>query len=77
VAHIVGKAQHDLRRSVPSSCNVLSHKALVASGTRCAASGGISTSQSKIADFELAIRVDKKVSGFEITVKNISGVNVL
>ena len=69
-AHIVGEAQHDLRRAVPPRRNVLGHEALLLLLVEAA-------SETKVADLELAVCVDEKVTGFEITVKDIRRVNVL
>lgn len=63
--------QHDLRRSVPTSCDVFGHETRVvllrSSGTR----------QTKVAHLEIAISVEKQVGGLQVSVKHIGGVHGL
>jgi len=63
---VVGEAQHDLGSSVPPRGYVFRHEALIPCGFRGAPSGRVSSGQTKIADFEFAIRVEKEVSGFQV-----------
>jgi hypothetical protein len=62
--HVIGETQHDLWSTIPARCNILSHEALVASslGISTTRTRGITTSETKIADLELAVGIDKKVA---------------
>jgi len=55
--NVVGEAQHDLGRSVPPRCHIFSHEALISCSFRSAPARGVSSRETKIADFEFAIRV--------------------
>lgn len=76
---VVCKAQHDLGGAVPSGRDVLGHEALVRGAflLRRTAGGRVSPRKSEVADLELAVGVDKEVSGLEIAVKDVGGVDVL
>ena len=63
--------EHDLRRSVPASSNVLSEKTgMIVIRVR-------HPGESKIADFEIARCVEKKIGGLQVSVKHVGRVDVL
>lgn len=66
------EAQHDLRRTVPSSCDVFGHVACILLRI-----DRETTSQAKVTNLELAVGIDQQVTGFEITVQDIGRVDVL
>jgi hypothetical protein len=68
--HIVGEAEHDLRRAVPSRRDILGHKPLLLGLIE-------STRETKIANLEFAIRVHEEIARFEIAVQNVGRVDVL
>lgn len=74
---IVAEAQHDFGSSVPTSCNIFSHEALVSSCARGAAICTVATSKAKVTNLEIAVGIDKQISGLEITMKDVGGVDVL
>lgn len=65
------EAQHDLGSTVPASGDVLGHESNV---WLCIVTE--STRQSEITDLELAVGVDEQVAGLQVTVENISRVDV-
>ncbi len=65
------ESQHNLRSSVPTSCDVFRHEA------RVIFLGSSRASQTKIADLEIAICIEKQVGWLEISVKNVGGVHSL
>lgn len=66
------ETQHDLWSTVPSSRNVLSHVTGIFFWINRE-----TTSQTEIANLEFTVGVDQQVTGFQITVQNIGGVDVL
>lgn len=66
------EAEHDFRCAVPACRDVLGHVPCIFLGVDREAA-----CESEIADLELTVGVDKKVSGLEITVKNVGRVHVL
>jgi hypothetical protein len=54
---VIGEAQHDLGRSVPPRCYIFSHEALISCSFRSAPARRVSSRETKIADFEFAIRI--------------------
>lgn len=66
------EAQHDLRGTVPPRGHVLGHVASILLGV-----DGEATSQAKIADLELAIGVNEKVTGLQVTVQHVGRMDVL
>lgn len=66
------EAQHDLRRAVPSRCDVLGHVACVLLRVNRE-----STSQTEVTNLEFAVGIDQQVAGFQITVQNVRRVNIL
>lgn len=80
ITYIVREAQHDLWRAVPSSSDIFGHEALVSGGLGgwcSSASGSVSTSQTKVANLQLAIGVDQQVAGLQVSVQDIGRVDVL
>lgn len=79
MTYIVGEAQHDLGCTVPTSSYILGHKTLIggAASVGVAATGTVTASKTEITDLELTIGVDEKVTGLEVTMKNIGGMDVL
>ena len=76
--HVVGETQHDLWRSIPPGSDVFSHEALVRTSLRTGTSPrGVSPRETEVADLELTVGVNQEVTRLEITVNNISGVDVL
>jgi hypothetical protein len=74
---VVGEAQHYLGRSVPPRRYIFCHKALIPCSFRSAAAGRVSPRETKIADFEFAICIEEKISGFHVPMQDIGGVDVL
>lgn len=80
VTNVVGEAQHDLWGTIPPGGDVLGHEALVSGSfgrwrlptRRC-----VSTGQTKVADFELAIGIDEQVTRLKVTVEHVGRVYVL
>jgi hypothetical protein len=60
------EAEHNFRSSVPSSGYIFSHVAGILFWI-----DGESTSETKVADFELTIGVDEEVAGFEVSVEDV------
>jgi hypothetical protein len=62
--HIVSKAEHDLRCSVPARRNILRHESLVACRFRVPTTWtrGVAAREAKVADLELTISIDKEIS---------------
>lgn len=65
------EAEHDFGSAVPTGSHVFCHVACVLFWVLGEASG-----ETEVADLELAIGVDEKIAGFEISMKDIGGVNV-
>lgn len=66
------EAQHDLRRTVPSGCDVLGHVTCVLLWVNRE-----TTSQAEVTNLELAVGIDQQVTGFEIAVQDVGRVDVL
>jgi hypothetical protein len=66
------EAQHNLRGTIPSRSNIFSHVSGILLRVYAEAS-----SQTKVTNLELAVRVYKQVSGLKIAVEDIGGVDVL
>lgn len=66
------EAQHDFWSTIPSCRNILGHIASILLWVNRE-----STSQTKVTNLQLAIRVDQQVTGLQITVQDIRGVNIL
>lgn len=66
------EAQHDLGRTVPSRGDVFGHVTGILLWVDREAS-----SQTKVANLELAVCIDQQVSGLEITVQHVGRVDVL
>ena len=66
------EAQHDLRSSIPTGSHIFGHVACILFGIYREAS-----SKAEIADFELTIGIDQKVSGFQISMKHIGRMDIL
>lgn len=78
--HIIGKAQHDLGRTVPPRRNILRHEALVRGvlGSALAVPRrAVPARKAKVADLELAVGVDEEVARLEVAVEHVRGVDVL
>ena len=69
-AYIVREAQHNLRSAVPACGDIFGHEALLLLLVEAAG-------ETKVADLELAVGVNKKVPGFEVTMKHVRGVDIL
>jgi len=65
------KRQHNLRRTVPSGGHVLGHIPRILFRIITIPPG-----EPKITNLEFAICVDEKISGFEVTVQDVCGVDV-
>jgi hypothetical protein len=74
---IISKAEHDLRCTVPASSHVFCHESLIAGSFGGSSTRSVAPGQAKIADLEFTISVDEQISGFQISVKNVSGMNIL
>lgn len=74
---IVCETQHNLWSSVPPSGYIFGHEALVACCSRSTPAGGVASSKTEIADLEFTIGIDEKISGFEISVKDVCRMDVL
>lgn len=68
---ILLEREHDFRSTVPSSGDVFGHEAGIVLGR----SGR--TCESKVADFEIAIGIQKKIRGLEVTMEDVCGVHGL
>lgn len=66
------EAQHNLRCTVPSGCNVLGHVACVLLRVDRETTG-----QAEVTNLELAVGIDQQVTGFEIAVQDVGRVDVL
>lgn len=66
------EAQHNLRRTVPSRGNILSHIPGILLGIDREA-----TSKAEIADFQLTISIHKQIAGLQVSMQNVGGVDVL
>ena len=79
MTHVIRKAQHNLRRPIPSRRNIFSHKSLVPTPLLCllcTSPGCIASRQPKIANLQLAIGINEQITRFQITVKDIGRVDV-
>lgn len=65
------EAQHNLGRSVPSCSDVFGHVSGILLGV-----DGEASRQAEIADLELAIGINEQVSGLQISMKDVGGVDV-
>ena len=74
---VVGEAQHDLGRSVPPRRYIFSHESLIPCSFRSTPAGGVSSRETKIANFEFAICIEEKISGFHVPMQDIGGMDVL
>ncbi len=69
VTHVVCKAEHNLRCAIPPRRDIFGHEPLLLGLIKPAG-------KSKIANFELAIRVDEQVARLEIAVQHVGRVDV-
>ena len=69
---VVLEAEHDLRRAIPSRGDILGHEPGILLGVDREASR-----EAKVADLELAIRIDQQVARLEIAVQHVGRVDVL
>ena len=78
MTHVIGKAQHDLWRTVPSRRNILRHESLIRSSASSVTTttGTVSASQTEVANLELAIGIHQEVAWLEITMENVCGMDV-
>jgi len=75
---VVGETQHDLGGSVPPGGNVFGHETLIRTTLGAGTSTrSIPSRKAKVADFELTVRINQEVTRLEVTMNNVSGVNVL
>ena len=65
------EAQHDLRSAVPSRSNVFSHVPRILFWI-----DGKSSRETEITDLQLTVRVHEQVSGLQVSVENVGGVDV-
>lgn len=65
------EAQHDFRRTVPSGSDVFCHVTGILLRVDRETSG-----KTKVANLELAVGIDEQVSGLQVTVQNVGGVDV-
>lgn len=68
---ILLERQHDLWRTVPARSHIFRHEARV---VFLRSSGA---SQAEVADFQVAVRIEKEVGGLEVAVKNVGGMHGL
>jgi hypothetical protein len=61
--------KHDLRSSVPSCCHIFCHEARVVIG------GCRRTSETKVADFQIAVSVQEEVGWLQISVEDVCRVH--
>lgn len=66
------ETQHDFGCSVPACSNIFSHVPRVLLRIH-----GETSSQAEIADLQLTVCVDQKITGLEITMEDVCRVNVL
>lgn len=66
------EAEHDFRGAVPSRGYIFCHVASILFGV-----DGEAASKTKIANLELTVGIHKEVTGLEISVEDIGGVDVL
>ena len=64
VTHVVCKAEHDLRCAIPPRRDIFGHEPLL---LRLIKPAG----ESKIANLELAVRIDEQVARLEIAVQHV------
>ena len=76
VAHtrfgIAQEAQHDFRSTVPSRRNVFRHEPSILLSNLA-----IASSEAEVANLEFAVGIDKQVTGLQISVENVGGMDVL
>ena len=65
------EAQHDLRCTVPSRCNVFRHISSILLWVNRE-----SSSQSKIANLQFAVGIDQEISGLQVAMKDIRRVDI-
>jgi len=65
------EAQHNFRGAIPPRRNILSHIARILLRIHGEAPG-----QTKIADLQLAIRIDEEIAGLEITMQHVGRMDV-
>ena len=63
--------KHNLRRTIPSRCNIFGHEARVVFGRGCR------SGETKVADLQIAIGVEEQIGGLEIAMKDICRVHGL
>jgi hypothetical protein len=63
------EGQHDFGGTVPSCGHIFGHEARIVIGR------GSRSSETKIADLEIAVGIEKKVGWFEISVEDVGGVH--
>ena len=66
------EAQHDLRGAVPSRRNILGHVPGVLFRV-----DGETSREAKVANLELTVGVDQKISGLQVTMQHVGRVDVL
>jgi hypothetical protein len=69
VTHVVCKAEHNLRCAIPPRRDIFGHEPLLLRLIK-------PTGKSKIANLELAVRVDEQVARLEIAVQHVGRVDV-
>jgi len=75
---VVGETQHDLWRSIPPGSNVFGHETLVRASLGVGTSPRrISSCETEVADFELTVGINQEVTRLEVTMDDVSGMNVL
>lgn len=74
--HIVRKAEHDLWSTIPPCGNVLGHEApaLLSIYPRSSLEA---TSQSKVADLQLAVGVDEEIPWLQVAMEDVGGMDIL
>jgi hypothetical protein len=66
------KAKHDLRRSVPARRNIFCHVSRILFRIIREASR-----ETEVTDLELAVGVDQKVTGLQVSMEDVGGVDIL
>lgn len=77
VTCVVGKAQHNLGRPVPSGSDVLGHEALVSCSFGCPSTRSVPAGKTEITDLQFTIGIHEKISRFEIAMQHICWVDIL
>jgi hypothetical protein len=65
------EGEHNFRCSVPAGCDIFRHVPGVLFGIIA-----VPSCETEVADFELAVGVDEEVTGFQVPVEDIGGVDV-